>query len=97
VNKGRLLFEKRQALLARINEQKLIKYQKKKSTMTHSQKDKYQRLKKEYGVSDEIWVFFDEFNTSILQDYLGEIMIDRKSSLLPYHSKVSQSFESVDC
>jgi predicted transcriptional regulator len=82
------LHEKKNRLFEEIKKIKLIKYKNK-----HKPTDKifknYKKLKEQYLVSNEIWIFFDEFNTSVLQNYLSEMMIDRKSSLLPSHPQVN--------
>ena len=74
--------------ITEINEFKIQKFQGKKKQDPYLAR-KYSESKKTINDSNEIWIFFDEFNTSVLQNYLAEIMIDRRSSLLPPHPKVT--------
>ena len=90
VNKGRVAYEKRQIAKKRVDELKLKKYVAKNNTKKFTAKDKkdLKMAKLEAEKSDEIWIFFDEFNTSVLQNYICEIMAERVSSLLPFDPKV---------
>ena len=65
-----------------------MKYIDDKNIWTKEKIEELEKLEKENLKSNEVWVFFDEFNTSILQDYIAEIMLKRRSSLIKYNNKV---------
>lgn len=91
VDKALVLEENRQKLLKEIDELKSLQLKNfnNKKVWTKAKKEKLETLEEEKYKSHEVWVFFDEFNTSVLQDYIGEIMLKRTSSLLDYHEKVN--------
>jgi hypothetical protein len=90
VERARRAMEKRQIAQEKVAKLKLKKYSAKGNRRNFTEKDKQElkTAKKEASVSDEIWIFFDEFNTSVLQNYICEIMTERVSSLLPFDPKV---------
>ena len=90
VERGRVTMEKRKSAKKKVEELKLMKYSAKGNKKKFSSKDQkaLKAAKKEASISDEIWIFFDEFNTSVLQNYICEIMTERMSSLLPFDPKV---------
>ena len=88
---GRKAFEEREELKKKVEELKLKKYLAKgnRKKFTNADKESLKKAKKLAEKSDEIWIFFDEFNTSVLQNYICEIMTERVSSLLPFDPKVT--------
>jgi hypothetical protein len=91
VVRGRKLMEERKAAQKVVEELKLKKYTAKgnRKKFTPEDKKNLKEAKKKAEKSDEIWIFFDEFNTSVLQNYICEIMSERVSSLLPFDPKVN--------
>ena len=53
------------------------------------------KLLKEKGKN--LWVFFDEFNTSSLQSIVAEIMIDRVCSIEPSIYHIPQNMIFISC
>ena len=92
VERARKAMEVRKVAKARVDELRLKKYSAKGNRKAFNEKDKkdLKEAKIEANKSDEIWIFFDEFNTSVLQNYICEIMAERVSSLLPFDTKYGQ-------
>ena len=90
VNVGRKALEEREIHKQNVEKLKLKKYLAKGNRKKFTTQDRadLKAAQKAASVSDEIWIFFDEFNTSVLQNYICEIMTERVSSLLPFDSKV---------
>lgn len=90
VIRARKANEERLDIMNKANELKLLKYKDrgKNQLFKQNKKDELKNIKKMAFKSDEFWIFFDEFNTSVLQTYICEMMTERVSSLLPFDPKV---------
>jgi hypothetical protein len=91
VEKGRKAMEERKQIQKIVDNLRIKKYTAKgdKNKFTPEDQKNLKEAKRKLDKSDEIWIFFDEFNTSVLQTYICEIMSERVSSLLPFDPKVS--------
>jgi hypothetical protein len=91
VNKAREAREKKMKIEQEVSRLRIKKYQDrdKKINFKKEHQEKLKELEVQLQESDEFWIFFDEFNTSVLQTYICEMMTERVSSLLPYHHNVT--------
>ena len=89
-SKARSAQKKRKVWLDEFDELKKKKYSAKGNRNKFNETDKKNLKKAKINAqkSDEYWIFYDEFNTSVLQNYICEMMIERVCSLLPFDPEV---------